>query len=115
MPIDQVDVVFNFHLIRRCVLSYFNNSKLLLRQAVDELAASPAEFAVDPSRDFTRCRKLSFKDTIHLLLTMEGDCIQEELFKFFGRNINAPSKAAFCRQRQKLSEKARSGFFICIS
>ena len=106
MPIDQVDIVFNFHLIRRYVLSCFNDPKSLLWQAVDELAASPAEFAVDPSRDFTRCRKLSFKDTIHLLLTMEGDCIQEELFKFFGRSINAPSKAAFCRQRQKLSEKA---------
>ena len=87
-------------------MNCFNDSKSLLMQVIDELATSPSEFAVNPGRDFTRCRKLSFKNTVHLLLTMEGSSIQEELFRFYGRNLDAPSKAAFCRQRQKLSEKA---------
>lgn len=87
-------------------MSCISNPKSLLWQAIDELAASPSEFAVDPGRDFTRCRKLSFNRMIHMLLTMEGDCIQEELYRFFGRSSVAPSKAAFCRQRQKLSDKA---------
>ena len=89
MPIDQVDVVFNFHLIRRYVLSCFNDPKSLLWQAVEELSSSPSEFAVDPSRDFTRRRKLSFKKTIHLLLSMDGGSIQEELFRFFEENYPA--------------------------
>lgn len=87
-------------------MSCFNDPKALLWQALDELAASPSEFAVDPGRDFTRRRKLSFQNTIHLLLSMEGDSIQEELYRFFERNLDTPSKAAFCRQRQKLSERA---------
>ena len=87
-------------------MSCFKDAKSLLWQSVDELAASPPEFAVDSGKDFTRCRKLSFKSMIHLLLSMEGDSIQEELYRFFGRNLDAPSKAAFCRQRQKISDSA---------
>ena len=75
-------------------------------QSIDEVSASPADFAVDPSRDFTRSRKLNFKNTIHTMLTMEGDCIQEELYTFFGRNDNTATAAAFCKQRQKLSDSA---------
>ena len=36
-----------------------------------------------------------------MFLTMEADCIREELYRFFGRTIDAPSKAAFYRQRKK--------------
>ena len=31
---------------------------------------------------------------------------QEELYRFYGRTVSAPSRAVFCKQRQKLSEKA---------
>jgi hypothetical protein len=92
-------------------LSYFNYLKRLLSQAIDELSASPSDFAVVPGKDFTRNRKLGFKDMIQMLLTMEGDCIQEELYRFFGRNDDAPTKAAFCKQRQKLSDKALPTLF----
>ncbi len=87
----------------------------LLEQAIDALAASPSTFAVDPDRDFTRNRKFSLRNILKMLLTMEDDCIQEEIFRFFGRTKEAPSKSAFFKQRQKLSEKAMPFLFRSFS
>lgn len=89
--------------------------KHLLEKSIDELAATPSRIVVDPNRDFTRNRKLNLKDTINLLLTMEGDCIQEELFRYFGRNESAPSKASFYKQRQKLADNAIPALFYSFN
>ena len=37
---------------------------------------------------------------------MEGECIKEELYTFFGRTTDAPSKSAFYKQLQKLKDGA---------
>ena len=73
---------------------------------IDELAAQPEKYAVNPGKDFTRNRKLSFKTFLLMFLSMEGDCIREELYRYFGRTTDTPSKAAFYRQRQKLRDDA---------
>ncbi len=80
--------------------------KALLLAAVNEIAADPGKYAVNPGRDFTRNRKMGFHDTLMMLLTMEADCIKEELYRYFGRTTDAPSKAAFYRQRRKLINDA---------
>ncbi len=80
--------------------------KAMLLATINEIATDPQKYAVHPGKDFTRNRKMGFNDTILLLLTMEADCIKEELYRYFGRNTNAPSKAAFYKQRKKLNEKA---------
>ena len=38
--------------------------------------------------------------------TMEGECIREEIYTYFGRSAAAPSKAAFYRQLHKLKDGA---------
>lgn len=80
--------------------------KALLFASINEIAADPKKYAVNPGKDFTRNRKMGFYDTLLMLLTMEADCIKEELYRYFGRNTNAPSKAAFYRQRRKLTGDA---------
>lgn len=80
--------------------------KALLFASINEIAADPKKYAVNPGKDFTRNRKLGFYDTLLILLTMEADCIKEELYRYFGRNTDAPSKAAFYRQRRKLAPDA---------
>ena len=80
--------------------------KALLMAAIDEIAADPRKYAVNPGKDFTRNRKLGFIDTLLMLLTMEADCIKEELYRYFGRNTDTPSKAAFCKRRSKLTSDA---------
>ena len=80
--------------------------KAILLAAVNELAADPGKYAVNPGKDFTRNRKMGFHDTLLMLLTMEADCVREELYRYFGRNTDAPSKAAFYKQRRKLADNA---------
>ena len=40
---------------------------------------TPEKYAVKPGVDFIRNRKLGFKDYMLMFLTMEADCIREEL------------------------------------
>lgn len=87
-------------------MKYADSVKAMLLASINEIAADPTKFARNPGKDFTRNRKLSFRQLLLLLLTMEGDCIREELYRYFGRSADAPSKAAFYRQRQKIKDDA---------
>lgn len=80
--------------------------KSLLLASIDEIAADPGKYAVNPGRDFIRNRKLCFRDIIRMLLTMEADCTKEELYRYFERTTDAPSKTAFYNQRKKLTTDA---------
>ena len=80
--------------------------KATLMTIFDEIAADPRQFVNNPGKDFTRNRKIGFRDTLLMLLTMEADCIKEEIYRYFGRNKEAPSKSAFYRQRRKLNSQA---------
>ena len=80
--------------------------KQILMDSIHELSQTPENYAVHPDTDFTRNRKIGFKDFLLLLLTMEDDCLREELYRFFGRTEDAPTKAAFYHQRAKLKDDA---------
>lgn len=85
-------------------MNYSDSIKAILLAAINDLSKTPEKYAVKPGVDFIRNRKLGFKDYMLMFLTMEADCIREELYRFFGRTIDAPSKAAFYRQRKKIRE-----------
>ena len=87
-------------------MKYSYAVKTMLLASIDALAADPQKYAVNPGKDFSRNRKLGFKQLLLLMLTMEADCIKEELYRYFGRSTSAPSKAAFYKQRQKIKEGA---------
>ena len=52
-------------------MKYSDSVKAVLLAAVDDLAADPEMYAKRPGRDFTRNRKLGFKQLILMLLTMD--------------------------------------------
>lgn len=87
-------------------MNYSDFVKAMLLASIHELAEDSNKYAVNPGRDFSRNRKISFEDLLLMLLTMEADCIKEELYRFFGRSTNTPSKAAFYKQRKKLRDDA---------
>ena len=86
-------------------MTYSNLMKQMLMASIGELSKTPEIYAVHPDKDFTRNRKIGFHDFL-LLLTMEDDCLREELYHFFGRSDETPSKAAFYHQRAKLKDGA---------
>lgn len=91
-------------------MKYSDYVKVMLLAAIKELANDPAKYAVNPGRDFSRNRKMGFRDFLLMFLTMEADCIKEELYRYFGRSTDTPSKAAFYKQRKKL----RDGALRCL-
>lgn len=87
-------------------MKYSNVVKAMLFTSIHELAANPEHYVLHPGKDFSRNRKLGFQRLLLMLLTMEGDCIKEELYRYFGRSTDTPSKAAFYKQRKKVKEDA---------
>lgn len=96
-------------------MKYSDFVKTILLTTIDELLSQPEKYAEKPGRDFTRCRKMSAKPLLLLLLTMERDCIKEELYRYFGRKTDAPSKAAFYKQRQKLRSDALRALLLAFN
>lgn len=89
--------------------------KTTLKAVINEIAADPRKFVVNPGKDFTRNRKMGFRDTLLMLLTMEDDCIKEEIYRYFGRIKEAPSKSAFYRQRRKLNSQALANLLFMFN
>ena len=96
-------------------MNYSDSIKAILLATINELAAQPEKYAVKPGVDFIRNRKMGFKDYMLMFLTMEGDCIREELYRFFGRTTEAPSKAAFYKQRKKIKEEAFRNLLLAFN
>lgn len=79
------------------------------------MEAQPEKYAVTPGVDFTRHRKMGVKDYLLMFLTMENDCIKEEIYRYFGRTTDAPSKAAFYKQRKKIKEEAFRNLLLAFN
>ena len=93
-------------------MKYSNSIKAIFTDTMQVFTANPQNYAVNPGKDFSRNRKLGIQDFLSMFFTMEGDCIKEEIYRYFGRTTAAPSKAAFYKQRAKLKSEALQNFPI---
>lgn len=96
-------------------MKFSKKIKATLLATIKELAADPSKYAVNLGKDFTRNRKMGLKKFLLMFLSMEGDCIKEELYRYFGRTTDAPSKAAFYKQRQKLRKDALRNLLLAFN
>lgn len=96
-------------------MKYSNVVKAMLFTSIHKLAANPEHYVLHPGKDFSRNRKLGFQRLLLMLLTMEGDCIKEELYRYFGRSTDTPSKAAFYKQRKKVKEDAFRSLLVSFT
>ena len=85
--------------------------KAKLSQAITQLCETSWMFAKDPSRNFTRERKLPLREVISILLCMEGGSLTGELLRYFGCNQHTASSSAFIQQRQKINDFAFPSLF----
>lgn len=81
---------------------YPNTVKERLSALIRELSASSALFVKNPSKDFTRNRKLPFETVVHLLISMGGNSIYKELLESQGYDLNTATASAFVQQRDKI-------------
>jgi hypothetical protein len=59
-------------------------------------------FVNNPEKDFTRKRKLDFKDMLNILLSMGGNSLKLELMKYFSYDVETATNSAFVQQRDKI-------------
>lgn len=90
-----------------------------LTETIESLSNVAWLFLKNPSKDFTRKRKLSFQDTISVLLSMEGKSTTNELLDYFRCSVNTPTASALRQQRDKIMPEAFELLFqefvdVCI-
>ena len=85
--------------------------KTILESLIQKLSENPGSFVKNPGKDFTRNRKLSFKQVITTLICMEGGSLTSELMKRFGCRQDIVSASAFVQQREKIRPEAFKWLF----
>ena len=84
-------------------MNYSVTVKNYLMSDIDAMASTPEAYALNPGKDFTRHRKISFKDLVLLPITMEAGTMRHELYKYFNYQEDTLSNSAYCQQRNKLA------------
>ena len=81
---------------------FLSNLKSTLDNCITELDEIHSMFCRNPESDFTRNRKLFFREYIQFMLQMQSKSVSNEILDFFDHSLSAPSKSAFTQQRYKL-------------
>jgi hypothetical protein len=85
---------------------YANSIKEKLDTLLTEMHEYSWLFVNNPEKDFTRKRKLNFKDMLSILLSMGGNSLKLELMKYFSYDAETATSSAFVQQRDKILPNA---------
>jgi hypothetical protein len=85
---------------------YANSIKEKLDSVLTEMHEYSWLFVNNPSKDFTRKRKLDFKEMLNILLSMGGNSLKLELMKYFSYDVETATCSAFVQQREKILPEA---------
>ena len=81
--------------------------KQKLNDIIDDIASVSWLYCTNPGHNFTRNRKLSFAETMKLIIAMEGDTVNKEIMEYFNYDLeSAPSQSAFNQQRSHIKPEA---------
>lgn len=88
---------------------YENALKNKLKKIISNMDKS--KFTQNPEKDFTRNRKLGFKDIIYLLLCMKNESTTNEICDFYNFSNKMPCSTAFRNQLDKIKCSAFEHIF----
>ena len=77
-----------------------------LEMSLDQLCEISWMFTKNPDKDFTRIRKMTFRDVIMCLICMEGGSLNSELLRYSHCGSGTVTPSAFIQQRNKISAEA---------
>ena len=84
--------------------------KETLLTKVNEISDSSWQF-VNKSTDFTRKRKISFRDVLLSTISMQKSSSKTEVLKYFDFNVDSPTASALIQQRKKYLQMRLNLFF----
>jgi len=90
---------------------YANEIKEKLDSLLVEMDENSYLFTKHPGKDFTRKRKLDFKEMLRILLSMGGNSLKLELMKYFSYDVETATSSAFVQQREKILPDALQFLF----
>lgn len=76
--------------------------KLKLNAIIEASVLNRNQYILNPEVDFTRQRKLGFKNLVEFIIKSGSSSIQNELIEHFKLSKSLPTSAALCKQRKKL-------------
>ena len=85
--------------------------KRTLKKCINEMSAHPETLVKNPGKDFTRERKLPFKQVLKAVLSMTGKSLRGELMEYFNLKTSMPTVSAFVQQRNKVDHSAFEALF----
>lgn len=75
--------------------AYVAAVKKALQDCISELDSVKWLYLINPDKDFTRNRKITFERFINICLQMDGGTLQNELMKHFDFIEETPTKQPF--------------------
>lgn len=83
---------------------------------LESMEKEKQDYVMDPSRDFTRKRSISFIDTIKCLISMSNRSLNSEIREYFLCTDRAsPTESAFIQQRGKLKDNTLQELFYRLN
>ena len=65
-----------------------------LENIIDELEMKSESYLENPEKNFTRNRKLTFKEVVKIILSTGGKTLNNELLEYFSFDCNLPTASA---------------------
>lgn len=90
-------------------------TKKLLSSSITNVANTPADYSMNPESDFTRNRKLSFKQMLTTIIGMGNGTLTSELLQQSHYSTETVSSSAFVQQRNKIKPEAFETIFKSFS
>lgn len=90
---------------------YADSIKKKLDAVLNEICECSWLFVKNPNKDFSRKRKLDFKEMLNILLSMGSNSLKLELLKYFSFDAQAATSSAFVQQRGKILPEALEVLF----
>ena len=85
--------------------------KKILNNAISIISNSSSLFVINPEKDFTRDRLLSFETILRNIICMETGSLKDELLKLNEYSISTVSTSAFVQARSKIKHDAFKSLF----
>lgn len=90
---------------------YADFIKKKLDTVLNEMQEYSWLFVNAPEKDFTRNRKLNFKEMLNILLSIVGNSLNIELLKYFSYDPESATCSAFVQQRKNILPEALQYLF----
>lgn len=81
-------------------LSFLTKQKL--KSVIRKAGNNSSSYVKNPDKDFMRNRKISFTDTLLFPISLQGQCLDQEMLRFYPCSTASPTSSAMLQARQKL-------------